>query len=335
MSLHTGTITDAAPEAAFSTLLKSLVGGAGVQNWSFIENIPAGTGANQSGSASFSVDVFKCAGSGADANDAALDFYVGIPIGYSTTVLYLLFAESYNPTNKLFSGCVHNYTGRTGYMNVLANGYCTYGTFNGSDERNAASIVGAGAHAQLTINTTGFDYWLELNNNFLLLGIKAGATQKSIYWGLMDSLVDDSIGDSKPLVMWGNGVSISYASGSFIHLPGIGEKTGEGGTYGAKLAGWTNDANLAVTNQAGYQDLWAADGVWVSRCMMYHGSDFNYSKTQGNVRGLLKEEVLCFYYGGTVNIGDTMVIDDGDATPDTWVVMSNASTDNHYLIVRQ
>lgn len=62
MAWDTGTITSAAPWAALSTKLKALVGGTGVENWSFVENIPAGTGIGQSGSTGYSIDVFRCRG---------------------------------------------------------------------------------------------------------------------------------------------------------------------------------------------------------------------------------------------------------------------------------
>lgn len=62
MAWDAGTITNAAPWASLSTKLKTLVGGTGVENWSFVENVPAGTGAGQSGSASYSLDVFRCRG---------------------------------------------------------------------------------------------------------------------------------------------------------------------------------------------------------------------------------------------------------------------------------
>src|SRR5512135_2824715 len=62
MAWDTGVITDAAPWAALSTKLKNMVGGTGVENWSFVENVPAGTGLGQSGSASYSLDVFRCRG---------------------------------------------------------------------------------------------------------------------------------------------------------------------------------------------------------------------------------------------------------------------------------
>lgn len=71
MAWDAGTITDAAPWAALSTKIKALCGGAGVENWEFVENIPAGTGAGQSGSASYSLDVFKCHG----RNDPYTDVY--------------------------------------------------------------------------------------------------------------------------------------------------------------------------------------------------------------------------------------------------------------------
>lgn len=50
------------PSADLSDKLKDLCGGSGVKNWSFVENVPAGTGDGQSGSNNYSVDVFKCAG---------------------------------------------------------------------------------------------------------------------------------------------------------------------------------------------------------------------------------------------------------------------------------
>lgn len=63
MAWDTGTITNAAPWAQISQKLKNLVGGTGVENWRFEENVPAGVGIGQSGSASFSLDVFRCRGS--------------------------------------------------------------------------------------------------------------------------------------------------------------------------------------------------------------------------------------------------------------------------------
>lgn len=62
MAWDAGVITSATPWASLSTKLKNLVGGTGVENWSFVENVPAGTGTGQSGSASYSLDVFRCRG---------------------------------------------------------------------------------------------------------------------------------------------------------------------------------------------------------------------------------------------------------------------------------
>ena len=45
------------PSADLSDKLKDLCGSSGVKNWSFVENVPAGTGDGQSGSNNYSVDV--------------------------------------------------------------------------------------------------------------------------------------------------------------------------------------------------------------------------------------------------------------------------------------
>jgi len=62
MAWDTGTITSATPWAALSAKLQALVGTSGVANWGFVKNIPAGTSAGQSGSTSYSLDVFRCRG---------------------------------------------------------------------------------------------------------------------------------------------------------------------------------------------------------------------------------------------------------------------------------
>jgi hypothetical protein len=63
MAWDAGTITNAAPWAALSQKLKDLISsGSNVGNWSFEENVPAGTGIGQSGSASYALDVFLCRG---------------------------------------------------------------------------------------------------------------------------------------------------------------------------------------------------------------------------------------------------------------------------------
>lgn len=63
MAWDAGSITSASPWAALSQKLKDLIsGGSGVGNWSFVENVPAGTGAGQSGATTYSLDVFRCRG---------------------------------------------------------------------------------------------------------------------------------------------------------------------------------------------------------------------------------------------------------------------------------
>lgn len=62
MAWDAGTITNAAPWATLSGKLQALCGTTGVENWSYVENVPAGTSQGQSGSASYSLDVFRCRG---------------------------------------------------------------------------------------------------------------------------------------------------------------------------------------------------------------------------------------------------------------------------------
>jgi len=62
MTWDAGSSTNAAAWASLSTKLKNLCGTTGAEAWEFVENIPAGTGALQSGSASYSCDVFRCNG---------------------------------------------------------------------------------------------------------------------------------------------------------------------------------------------------------------------------------------------------------------------------------
>jgi hypothetical protein len=63
MAWDTGTITSATPWAALSQKVKDLIsGGSGIANWAFVKNIPAGSGAGQSGSSSYSLDLFRCRG---------------------------------------------------------------------------------------------------------------------------------------------------------------------------------------------------------------------------------------------------------------------------------
>lgn len=64
MAWDAGSITSVTPWADLSQKIKDLIAaaGSGAENWEFVENIPAGTNYGQSGSASYSVDVFRCNG---------------------------------------------------------------------------------------------------------------------------------------------------------------------------------------------------------------------------------------------------------------------------------
>lgn len=326
MAYATAALTSATPSDALSDVLKTLVGGAGVQNWSFIENIPAGTGAAQSGSSSYSIDVFKCSGSGADANDAGHDWYIGITRYGASTSFRVLIAENYNSTDKTFAGWPGNYVGKSGYPNIDENGYYVYSSYQGASYQKASYIFSYGDDFNPTLNTTGFTYRIKLNNNFILFSFVVGATETFAYLGLMDSLVDDSIGDPLPLCIVSNSDSSPYTtSGAFIRLPGIASMTsGTDEAFGITIVPWLSYSNrtFTVSNNTDYWDLWLNSGVPVSRVLCSHSVTYTLSPILGKCRGLLKEGVLCFCSGGTLAVGDTVTITD-DATPIAWTYIGS------------
>lgn len=312
MAWDSGTIVQATnvyiPNTTAGSLsgkLNALVGGAGVTNWSFVENIPAGTGAGQSGNAGTTCDVYKCAGSGGDANAAGVDFYVGL---YGTTAggisqaSRVIVAEDYlsiagNPANadrgKFRRWCPLPVTGTT--PDVTNYTYSeTYTTCAGINNA-APSNFGP------SLSITGYSYWLKLTNNFLLMSVRSGTSSTSVYAGLMDSLT--SVTDTMPLVTLGG------SSGSFSRLPSVTAGAGGAGMWGAGMGPWTAPIQLAFAgDQSGTSDKWQGGKVHASRCLVFHGITAANGATYGWFRGLLKQDVLAIQTGGTVGLGDTIDI---------------------------
>lgn len=343
MGYNTGTITDANPSNAFSEVFKTIVGGAGVANWSFVENIPAGTGAGQSGSASYSCDVFKCAGSGSDANDAGHDFYVGILRQGTTTSsgLRIITSEDYNDTTKKFYNWPHYRAGdNASPIGTDANGYATYSspTYYSSAEAKVSEMVGVNySHSFVcTINTTGFSYWIYITNNFVIFSTRVSTTDKAVYIGLMDSLIDsETISEHCPLVIVGNGENcgVSTTAAAFSNYPGVLNLTAGVYTYFGRgyLLPWTNNSSTlaGVSNATGAGDKWQVGKIHVTRgVMVNHCASGSYAVC-GFTRGLLKKEVLFFPTGGTVVLGDTLAIGG-----ETWTVVGSLLYTSLHAIVR-
>jgi hypothetical protein len=320
MAWDSGIVTSASapfgPKGTAGSLLAkvfALMGGAGVANWSFVENIPAGTGTAQSGSATKAVDVFKCAGSSTDANAAGVDFYIGFMYTSATgQINTVIVAEDYSPiaagSNKAMFRRIAPLP-QTGTTPDATNFTFTetYGTAN-SFTGNVPSLGNS------ALATTGYSYWVKLTNNFMLVTTRSGTTTTSFYIGLMDSLT--SVTDTMPLVALGSG------SGAFTRLPSVTAGAGGVGMWGAGIGPWTTPIQIGFAGDESNtttNDKWLSGKIVVERCVIVHCVTAANVTTYGCWRGLLKSDVLMMASSNNVQVGDTITIGGN-----TWTVISNA-----------
>lgn len=322
MAWDASTITDAAPWAMLSAKLQALVGGAGVANWSYVEQLPAGTGAGQSGAAAYNLDVFKCAGAGTDANAAATDWYfcLEIPVTDGAVVTSCMAFESYDPTagEKKFKRplAAPSTTTPTGAGYWRSDTYALYTNVTGMNRPSMAF------HA---LNTTGFSYWIKLTNNGVQIAVRVGTYECSIGVHLLDSLT--TVTDAVPLasVVGGAIGGGSLAQGSVYHtLPSVVSAPGSTGWQNT-LQPWISVVSDGIlSNITSNQDLWLGAKILLARVLSTHAGGRLTSKpaTLGAVRGLMKTDFMCFHDGGTVQLGDTLTFG-GDAD---WTVIGPASS---------
>lgn len=290
----------------------------------------------KSGSANYSVDVFKCSGSGDDANDAGQDFYIFIARDKTAaaTGWQINLAREWDTNYKKARYIWDRYSGNqtSTFAAVDANGW-SYNATTPGYYYLPSNILSGNYHAfwKWTLNKSGFTYQIKMTKNFIVISTRVGTTDTCIYLGLMDSIISGAT-DTYPLVgICGLPCEGSGAYGLFLTLPGLGAiGTGVSYCFAAYVAGWTHAANLAVTNATNVFDKWANSGIWVARVFMFHGVSSANHYLWGKVRGLLKSDVLCFYVGGTVNIGDTMTIDGT-----TYTVLGPVSNNPTYYLVTQ
>jgi hypothetical protein len=325
--------------ADLSDRLKALVGGSGVANWKFVENVPAGTGAGQSGSTSYSVDVFKCAGNGTNANSAGIDFYVAIarPVSSPNNGFTLWTFELYSPiANASNKGMTARPTGQsnapvtvpdtTDYSFDSSAGTPTYRTFEA--RKSYGSYWGA------TLTNSGFSYFIKVHKDFLIMSVLYGGTAYSFYAGLMQSALTN-ISDPMPLVLFGisgsnvaRGVmnvsvySPSVSRGAFSRLPGVTSAS-------ISAAGLTNLANNGVWccasspvlngnlqnggNTSGANDLWLSNLDVACRVAVTHRmvapGNATWPGYVGYLRGFLPADVLALYDYAGHSWADTTTID--------------------------
>lgn len=284
-----------------SDKIQNLCGGSGVANWSFLENIPAGTGAGQTGSASYSVDVYKCAGSGTNANSAGVDWFFGIgcvstaaPV---TAPVACLVAEVYK---DIAGNPVDADRGKfKGVAPIPGNTTPSVTTFRFSDAyQTYAACSKTATWAPSSLSGTGFSYWIKLTHDSLFLSTLNFTAEQTVFAGLMNSFVSP---DPYPLVTIGN------SSGGFTSLPQV-SVNGSAGMWGAGQNPWTYNVASAqggeFTNPTDL-DFWQSGRAHVARMVVGHNTALQ--STLGGFRGLLPADYLGIQTGGLA-IGDTVDI---------------------------
>ena len=281
MAWDKGSITSDTPAAALSDKLKTLV--ASTDNWSFVEKVPDGTGAGESGRVGYPVDVFKCAGTGTGANSAGIDFYVAV---YRNETNYLSVAafEGYSPiaseSNKGMCACP---VGK--YDNPATVPDATYYTFDSADGTpNWRTFIARYAYDNVSTSygmrwypplaTTGFSYALKLTKDVLIIALQVSTTTYSAYFGLFDSLLTSDpmplccvalSGDNVYGYMGGTTISSPTTYGGFSRLPGVTsarldasgiKSSNNNAIWNARTRPWLNSDLIAGGDTSGANDLW-------------------------------------------------------------------------------
>ena len=92
-------------------------------------------------------------------------------------------------------------------------------------------------------------------------------------------------------------------------LPGINSQAASYRTFGEVLVPWTYTGMVDTSNAgANYTDKWQEGRIYSYRVCLLHAVG-TVIAAYGGLRGLWKPDLRVIKSGGTVNIGDTMVID--------------------------
>jgi hypothetical protein len=173
-----------------------------------------------------------------------------------------------------------------------------------------------------TLNSAGFNYQIKLDKNFVMISTRVGTTDSGLYAGLMDSAVNASMEDDVPLVMLTPSATVSF----FHRIPGVLNAYYYENMSCVVADAWTSTYSFG-SNAANVNDKWQLNKIHVYRIMCNHDMTSAETYLYGGFRGLLKKEVLGFYAGGTVVMGDTMNVGE-----DAYTVMFKHG--NHYFITQ-
>ena len=264
-------------------------------------------------------------------NDAGQDWYFMIEQPVGLTGNYCLNAgERYDAGYKYFSSMIAS---PAATAVPVGSGYWRSIHFT-----NYSNVEGNGRTTTLagTVITTGFNYWIKMARNGVVIATRGAGTEYTVGFMLIDSLVT-GIPDPVPLISIRSATTAGNIGAAFTNLPGVTVSPGTTTTGWQLLTtGWTTPLVSPTTSQAaGAQDLWADSKVHIGRIFVAH-SGGNSSGTggaadRGYARGLIKSDFLGMSQGGNVQYGDTMTIDG-----DTWKVISNGfhgSTGTQALII--
>jgi len=347
------------PSAALSDKLKDLCGGSGVKNWSFVENVPAGTDGGQSGSNNYSVDVFKCAGAGDDANSAGIDFYVAIhrQVASPHTTFLMRAFELYSPTGSASNkGMCAAPTGA--YVNpVVVPDPTTFRFDYTSGDPNwrtfeARRNTAYGSYWSATLANNGFTAGWKLTHDFLLFHTYVGTAATFFFAGLLDSSVKGT-SDAMPLAAVGGygtdnkgGMSGPYAgNAAFSRLPGVTSArltaSGQTGANNNVWCGYVRALTLPLLfgkNTADSNDFWLNNALPASRIVAMHKAAFTTSSVDtwpsqiGWLRGLLPADLLATGVSASSDMYNTTTI----GANDDWTVIGPAIShvlDNHAALI--
>src|SRR5262252_3450210 len=108
MAWDAGTIVSGTPVAAFSQKIKDLItAGPNLGNWSFVKNIPAGSGLGTTGSTTYSGDLFRCRGA-TTLYERVIQKNLGSLQNTTDATSFVMAGVTPPPANRFITVCVVN-----------------------------------------------------------------------------------------------------------------------------------------------------------------------------------------------------------------------------------
>lgn len=248
-------------------------------------------------------------------NDCGSNWYfvIEVPVTDGAVVSAMNACEDYEYGAKVFGGMAFAgaATAPVGTKYWVQTGYNLYANYTNNNRTPFALSA---------LNTSGFQYYIKLTKNAVLISTRVSGTETSAYAGLLDSFVTNTT-DRVPLTVH-IGAGAPTTGSAFSSLPGITSLSGGTASRGwqASSSGWTHNVLTQGASEGGSLfnnalstnvDAWQGGKTYVARIVEWHSyglTSGTVASTSGYYRGLVKSDFLCIGSGGTVQIGDTMII---------------------------